>query len=166
VFENDEKSYGPDYQNHLLEQYKLYVEMADHVSARRATANTFFLTASTVFLSIIGLLIGRAFTATNPFEIITAFAVTGGSVAFSLAWWLALNSYDQLNTGKFKVIHQLEEKLPAALFDAEWVVLGGGKDRKKYWPLSHVEKILPKAFVLMYMTFLVVWVLVILGIIH
>lgn len=165
VFKIDEKSYGSDYRNHLLEQYKLYVEMADHVSARRTTANTFFLTASTIFLSIIGLFIGT-FTTTNPHEVITAFAVTGASVAFSLAWWFALNSYDQLNTGKFKVIHQLERKLPAALFDAEWAVLGGGKDRKKYWPLSHVEKILPKAFVIMYVIFLIVWILVILGAIH
>ncbi len=35
------------YQAVLLEQYKLYVEMADRVSARRALANTFFLTLNT-----------------------------------------------------------------------------------------------------------------------
>lgn len=145
----------------MLEQYKLYVEMADHVSARRANANMFFLTVSTGFLSIIGLLIGRVVTVSNPYDIITAFAVTSGSIAFSMAWWFALNSYDQLNTGKFKVIHQLEERLPAALFEAEWILLGGGKDRKKYWPLSHVEKIIPKAFVLMYAVFLIIWILAI-----
>ena len=28
--------------SHLLDQYKLYVEMADRISQRRATANTYF----------------------------------------------------------------------------------------------------------------------------
>ena len=32
------------YQAAVLEQYKLYVEMADRVSARRGLANTFLLT--------------------------------------------------------------------------------------------------------------------------
>ena len=31
----------------LLEQYKIYVEMADRISARRGLANTFFLTLNT-----------------------------------------------------------------------------------------------------------------------
>jgi hypothetical protein len=34
----------------VLEQYKLYVEMADRLSARRALANTFFLTVNTAVL--------------------------------------------------------------------------------------------------------------------
>ena len=39
---NPEK-YGEKYKEHLLEQYKLYVEMADRISGRRQTANSFFL---------------------------------------------------------------------------------------------------------------------------
>jgi len=30
------EEYGPEYRAHLMEQYKLYVEMADRVSQRRA----------------------------------------------------------------------------------------------------------------------------------
>ena len=40
---------------HVLEQYKLYVEMADRISARRATANTFFLTVNTVVVGAVAL---------------------------------------------------------------------------------------------------------------
>ena len=39
--------YGGEYQNHLLEQYKLYVQMADKISERRQSANSFFLTVNT-----------------------------------------------------------------------------------------------------------------------
>jgi hypothetical protein len=37
-----------------LELYKLAVEMADRVSARRSTANAFFLTINTALLTFIG----------------------------------------------------------------------------------------------------------------
>ena len=43
------------YQAALLAQYELYVEMADRVSARRATANAFFVTLNTgVFALLAG----------------------------------------------------------------------------------------------------------------
>jgi hypothetical protein len=32
------------YQNHILEQYKMYVEMVDRISSRRNLTNIFFLT--------------------------------------------------------------------------------------------------------------------------
>ena len=45
---------GELYQNHILEQYKMYAEMADRVSARRNLANIFFLTLNTTILGAIG----------------------------------------------------------------------------------------------------------------
>jgi hypothetical protein len=38
---------------HYLELYKLAVEMADRVSARRATANAFFLTINTALFAFV-----------------------------------------------------------------------------------------------------------------
>lgn len=46
-----ESAYGPEYKPHLLELYKLYVEMADHISDRREKANSFFLTINTALES-------------------------------------------------------------------------------------------------------------------
>ena len=37
------EKYGDKFQDHLIEQYKLYVEMADRVSARRAQTNRFYI---------------------------------------------------------------------------------------------------------------------------
>lgn len=47
-------NYGSNYTEHLFEQYKLYVEMADKISARRQTANTFFLTINTAAVALLG----------------------------------------------------------------------------------------------------------------
>ena len=47
--------YGEKYQEHLLEQYKLYVQMADKISERRQSANTFFLTINTVLIAFLGI---------------------------------------------------------------------------------------------------------------
>lgn len=44
---------GERYQPAILEQYKLYVEMADRVSSRRGLTN-FFLTLNTLVFTIIG----------------------------------------------------------------------------------------------------------------
>jgi hypothetical protein len=38
-----------------MELYKLAVEMADRVSARRGTANAFFVTVNTALLAFLGL---------------------------------------------------------------------------------------------------------------
>ena len=38
------EEYGENYQHHLLEQYKLFVEMADRVSQRRDQSNRFYVT--------------------------------------------------------------------------------------------------------------------------
>ena len=53
VFSESKAKYGEKYDEHLLQQYLLYVQMADKISERRSLANTFFLTANTAILSAI-----------------------------------------------------------------------------------------------------------------
>ena len=43
-------TYGDEYENHLFEQYKLYVDMADRVSSRRMLANSFFVGVHTALV--------------------------------------------------------------------------------------------------------------------
>lgn len=40
--------------------------------------------------------------------------------------------------------------LPTALYEAEWVALGEGKDRKLYLPLTHIENWVPACFGMLY----------------
>ena len=131
------------YQAAILDQYKTYVEMADRISARRALANTFFLTLNTAVFTTIGV-----FWEHQP-DVGTwllAFPLTAllGQCA---AWYYLLRSYRQLNTAKYAVIGALEARLPAYAYSkAEWAELGEGQDRAKYWPLTHVERWVPILF--------------------
>lgn len=137
------------YQNHILEQYKLYVEMADRISARRNLANVFFLTLNTLCLTAIGFMFEKV-SLVNPKWIIS-FPLFGMMLLCVIWWWL-LRSYKNLNTAKYKVIGNLEKRLPASPYwSAEWMELGEGKDIKKYLPLTALEIFVPIVFGLIYL---------------
>ncbi|MCX5197016.1 hypothetical protein OOK31_24490 [Streptomyces sp. NBC_00249] len=68
-----------------------------------------------------------------------------------LTWFVMVRSYRQLNGAKFVVIGALEKKLPAfAYSEAEWFLLGEGRDWRKYLPLTHVEQWVPLIFATAY----------------
>jgi hypothetical protein len=127
----------------ILDQYKLYVEMADRISARRALANTFFLTLNTGIFALFGV-----FWKDRPEGSVWLLALPAiVLVGQTLAWFWLLRSYRQLNTGKYVVIGALEELLPVSPYwRSEWVVLGQGKDKARYWPLTHLEQWVPLLF--------------------
>jgi hypothetical protein len=138
---------GLTYDGALLEQYKLYVEMADRISARRALANSFFLTLNTSVITAFA-----AFTKVPTG--IPALWLTIPLVALvgeCFAWFYLVRSYRLLNGAKYRVVGALEERLPASPFwRAEWWALGEGHDRARYWPLSHIEQWIPILFALTY----------------
>ncbi len=133
------------YKDHVLEQYKLYVEMADRISARRVTANTFFLTLNT-------LLVGALSTCADKFSGLSVIVVCVAAIVLCYVWRRLINSYRQLNTGKYAVIGEFEKRLPCSPYwSAEWNVLGEGKDPKKYKQLTAVEKWIPIVFMCLYL---------------
>lgn len=131
----------------ILEQYKIYVEMADRISARRSLTNTFFLTLNTAIFAGIGV------SLKDPPKIpswILVFPVLA-LVIQCAAWFFLVRSYRQLNAAKYTVIGVLEERLPASPYwNAEWKALGEGKDKAKYWPLTHLEQWIPILFAATY----------------
>lgn len=131
----------------ILEQYKLYVEMADRISARRSLTNTFFLSLNTaIFASIAALWTGKA--ATQPWVLVFPLLAL---LTQCFAWFFVVRAYRQLNSAKYTVIGLLEERLPASPYwRAEWAALGEGKDKTKYWPMTHLEQWIPVLFALTY----------------
>lgn len=128
----DKKIYGSEYEKHLFEQYKLYVEMADRISARRALANTFFVGLHTALVTAFTVLLKEKVLARDAMGYAPFVAV----VLLCYVWWRVIVSYRQLNSGKFNVIHQLEALLPVAPYAAEWKALGEGRERRRYTPLT------------------------------
>ncbi len=137
-------TYGERYFDHILEIYKLYVDMADRISARRQTANSFFLTINSAIIALIGYvnLVSNQKSTTFLFYALVAIAGT----ILSYLWYRIILSYKQLNSGKFKVIHAMESMLPLRPYDAEWVALGKGKNPTLYKPFTHIETLVPWVF--------------------
>jgi hypothetical protein len=148
--EVDSARYGEaeeKYRAAILEQYKIYVEMADRVSARRALANTFFLTLNTAVFALIGTAWKDEFSGSTWLLGIPLVPLVGQCAA----WFWIVRSYRQLNSAKYAVIGALEEQLPASPYwKAEWTALGRGVIKSRYWPLTHLEQGLPVLFAASY----------------
>ena len=132
----------------ILEQYKIYVEMADRISARRSLTNTFFLTLNTAIFAGVGAVLKDPHQFPSWMLIFPLIAL----ITQCAAWFFLVRSYRQLNTAKYMVVGVLEERLPASPYwKAEWTALGEGKDPAKYWPLTHLEQWIPLLFIATYL---------------
>lgn len=132
-----------------LELYKLAVEMADRISARRATANSFFLTVQTAFVAVIG--IATPSLASQSLWVSAVISMAG--IALSVSWWLQLRSYRDLNKAKFAVINEMETRLPEKIFTNEWKSLKEDPVRQwrgRYAELGLVERVIPWIFAVLY----------------
>jgi hypothetical protein len=131
-----------------LELYKLMVASSEALVARRQGANTFFLTANGAVLTAIGLLLGRGLV--SFLEGIGLVVLTATGLILSLVWRSLILSLGQLNTGKFAVINRLEGAFPVAIYGAEWVALGEGKDKTLYKSSTSREVRIPITFATIY----------------
>ncbi len=147
LFKTQKSDYNTDYSTHYIEQYKLYVEMADRISARRQSANSFFLSVNTAIVVLIGYI---QLDQTRSSNQLLYFLVSVAGMILCYTWYRLIRSYKDLNLGKFKVIHALEQKLPVAPYDAEWESLERGKNPKLYLPFTRVEMIVPWVFFLLH----------------
>jgi len=138
------------YQAAIMEQYKLYVEMADRISSRRGLANTFFLTLNSAVLTLSAVLWKDRPEGLSAWLFLPVLVLALG---LCLAWFWLVRSYRQLNSGKFAVIGALERRLPASpWWNGEWAALRGEqRDKSTYWALTHLEIWVPLLFGLTYL---------------
>ena len=136
------KEYGSEtqYYEHMFAQYKIFVDAAEQVSARRNIANTFFLTLHTLLLGIVAFSYDKVQELSYPQVIIVPLL---SCLGLCYVWWQLLKSYRQLNTAKYQVIAEYERRLPSLPYWHEWILLGEGKNRRLYQPLSNVEQLVP-----------------------
>jgi hypothetical protein len=125
----------------IMEIYKLHVEMADRVSQRRGQTNKFYISLLSALLAIISFYITSTVLVNYRNIFILIFGILG--ILLCILWALNINSYKQLNTGKFKVLNEIEGKLVYQFYKREWELLGEGKDKVKYFELTKIEKFAP-----------------------
>jgi len=151
------EKYGADYQSHLLDQYRLSVEMADRISARRGLTNSFLLSVNALLVSGFGVLTSL----TGASSEVWAYALPLAGLIVCVAWDILILRYRQINSAKFKVIHEIEKRLPAALFLAEWEALHPSKESEDdkgsqaYQPLTDAEAIVPLVFAVLYVALMI-----------
>ena len=138
---------GTELPDGYLEQYKLFVEMTDRISARRAVASSFFLSAQSALVVLLGVASEGQWVLAVP------------GVILAVAWWVQLRSYRQLNAARFEVIHDLERRLPAAPYTDEWAILRASvisrRRRDRYAELGLVERVVPGLFAAIFLGVLI-----------
>ena len=140
--------------NECLELYKLHSDLADRVSQRREGANRLYVSLLVGLVIFLAALL-RFGIGEFPLSIVVLCAGLLG-VFLSISWLIVLRSYQQLNSGKFMALHELETKLSFQFFQQEWQLLGEGKNTSKYWKLSVVEWFLPLIFLVSFLVLIFV----------
>jgi len=138
------KDYKGNKEEHLLKQYELFVNSSENISSRRITSNNFYLGANTALFAIAGYLsiLSKSFVA-------VILSIIG--IFLCLSWVSNLASYKRLNSAKFRVIHELEEYLPARVFTKEDEYLKG------YYTLTKLERYIPYMFIILYGIILIIF---------
>lgn len=146
-----EERYGGStdkYQEHLVEQYKICVEMADRISSRRAKVNSFFLAVNTGIVTLIGYVhVGSGSNETGTLYWLTGVA----GIVLCYMWYQLIMSYRQLNDWKFHVINELERRLPARPYCTEWEEIVQAGQAKRYKPFTYIEVGVPWVFLSIHM---------------
>lgn len=151
------QKFDDKFPDHLLEQYKLYVEMMDRTTARRNQMNSFYISILSGLLAIIAIATNKdiAQFQDTKFQIAAFLAVAILGVLLCAVWYKNIQSYKQLNSSKFKVISELEKQLPFACYDREWEFLKKDKRYQGYLTQTNVEKILPFILAIPYLGLLI-----------
>ena len=117
----------------LFDQYRLYVEMANEVSNRREKANKFYILIISLFITIFSTIT----SITHEIIIFIVPIIIIPSIGYT--WMKNIESYSTLNHGKFDVITEIENKLPAKGFTIEWELI----ELYNHNELTKIEKKIP-----------------------
>ena len=130
--------------DYILEQYKLYVEMADRISQRRDQSNRFYAGLLTALVAL--LVVVTRLDSSN--EIVAVVFLIDGlcGVLLSLVWFVNIQSYRTLNKVKFDIINDLELQLPAQGYSEEKDRLEHLGGHLEFLQLSRVEQFVPGIF--------------------
>lgn len=151
-------TYGGSFSANLLEQYKLYVQSAENVSARRVASNRYLLTISAALVALYGV------QSANFGHGYWTLLIPAIGIPVSILWFLIIKSHADLNRIKFDVIHEFEEHLPAAMYRHEWTLAEEGRG-KTYRAVTATERWIPILFTALHIALVVVVILAICGVV-
>ena len=152
--QDSQEAYGDSFRADLLEQYKLYVQSAENVSARRLASSRYLLTLNAALVALYGL------QSTGFAENWWTLLIPVLGIPVSLLWYLIVKSHADLNRIKFDVIYELEEHLPVGLYKYEWRLAEEGRG-KAYRAVTRIERWIPILFATLHVVLSLIIVLAI-----
>jgi len=145
----------------FLDLYKMMVASSETLVGRRQGANTFFLSINGFLLTAIGLFISLSGQARLQAVGTLVLGITGALTAW--VWRTLLISFGQLNTGKFTVINEMEKRLVAGIYSAEWEALQHAKNKRVYRTFTSREVMIPQVLGIIYILVMLISIVISLG---
>ena len=150
-------------QDRLLEQYKTYLDTIARSAEERLHINELFMTINNFLATILTGLGGYTVFSGNSSLALLLFILSIMGYAFSRVWHLYLTNYTTVNSAKWKVVYDMEEKFRFTYhpFQEEWSGKGELESKEGnppdylswlwtssggYYKTSKVEGALPKLF--------------------
>ncbi len=118
----------------ILEQYKLYVELADKFTDRRLQMHRFYFSIIVALSGVFSFLYLNLEININ--NLLFIFSILGFIVCS--IWHSHITTFRQLATLKWNMVHDIEKSLPIKPYTDEWT-----EDTSKYRKLTVAEKDVP-----------------------
>ena len=158
LISHSQESYGESFKSDLLEQYKLYVQSAENVSARRVASNRYLLSLNAALVALYGL------QSANFGQGYWTLLLPVMGIVVSALWYLIIKAHSDLNRIKFRVIHEFEQHLPAAMYKHEWSLAEDGRG-KAYRAITTIERGMHILFGVLHVVLAVMIILAIAGVV-
>ena len=152
------ESYGESFKADLLEQYKLLVQSAENVSARRVASIRYLLTLNAALVALYGL------QSANFGQGYWTLLIPVIGISVSVLWYQIIKSHADLNRVKFEVIREIEQYLPAAMYKYEWRLAEEGQG-KAYLAVTKIERWIPILFATLHVVLAIIVILAIAGVV-
>ena len=149
LFRYTKETYDGSFGEVVLEQYKLYVQSAENVSARRVASSRYLLTLNVALVALYG------YQSSSLDAGWWAMLVPVLGALVSVLWHRIIKSHKDLNVVKFEIVHELEQHLPASLYTHEWCLAEEGRG-SSYRSVTDIERWIPLAFLGLHLVLLTV----------
>lgn len=133
----------------LLSLYLYYAEQTEKLIERRNANSRYFLTINTAFVAILGLALKHA----PPGQSVWLLALPVAGIVVCVLWAWLVRSYAVVTKARFKVINEMEARLPASPYADEWLSIKEDPAFKGYTSISVLEGWVPLVFAVIYAVF-------------
>ena len=131
----------------LIEQYRIYVELADRTSYRRIVINLFFLVFNLVLVGIVALAVGNNAGVQKPFSALLIIVPYFAGVIFCYAWWKIVRFFRHHIQIKNSIVPSLERRLPSRVWLTEEHI---AEEKGSFKPIRILEMYMPFVFMGIY----------------